>query len=292
MDVTLEVAESESVAPTVHVVQPGETLREIAESYGTTWEAMAAINRLPNANALEVGQALTIFGEIPEDYVAEVDAVAEWAAINTSVLPDAYAATDVVHIVEAGDTLGQIAARYGVPLHALIQVNNIENPSVIHVGQRIVIAGPAIPPAPEAPQAEGKVILVSVSEQYLWAYEDGEIVVQSFVTTGRPRADTPTGTYQVLVKYTDYKFISPYPEGHEFYYNSQMSNYSLRYTWDGYHIHDAPWRSDYGPGTNVPHQDSLGRWQTGSIGCVNVTAGAMERLFEWAEVGTPVVVVD
>jgi lipoprotein-anchoring transpeptidase ErfK/SrfK len=136
------------------------------------------------------------------------------------------------------------------------------------------------------------VILVSVSEQYLWAYEDGEIVVQSFVTTGRPRADTPTGTYQVLVKYTDYKFISPYPEGHEFYYNSQMSNYSLRYTWDGYHIHDAPWRSDYGPGTNVPHQDSLGRWQTGSIGCVNVAAGAMERLFEWAEVGTPVVVVD
>jgi LysM repeat protein len=278
-------AEDETI---VHTVMPGETLREIAESYGTTWEAMGAINRLTNPNVISVGQQLTVFGEIPEGYTWDTADV----ALASGIAPSAYVPTEVVHIVESGDTLGQIAERYGVPVAALAQVNNITNPSLIHVGQRIVIAGPPIPAAPEAPRAEGKVILVSVSEQYLWAYEDGEVQVESFVTTGRPGADTPIGSWEVLVKYTDYRFISPYPEGHEFYYNSQVSNYSLRYSWNGYHIHDAPWRSDYGPGTSVPHQDSLGRWQTGSIGCVNVTGDAMARLFEWAEVGTPIVVVE
>ncbi|MEX1020867.1 MAG: LysM peptidoglycan-binding domain-containing protein [Litorilinea sp.] len=302
-----ENAAAASPVPTVHVVQADETLRTIAESYGTTWQDVAAINRLENPNILEVGQVLRIFGEIPSDFVADYlrpdydfsDMPVYTATVDSAlgnaappVLPGTYVATDEVYSVQAGDTLGQIATAYGVPLSALIQVNNIENPTYIYVGQTIVIAAPAVPPAPAAPIAEGKVILVSVSQQYLWAYENGQVVVESFVTTGRPRADTPLGTWAVLVKYTDYQFVSPYPEGHEFYYNSQMSNYSLRYTWDGYHIHDAPWRSDYGPGTNVPHQDSLGRTQTGSIGCTNVTAAAMAQLYEWAEVGTPVVVVE
>lgn len=295
------LAQSSETGAEVHTVQAGETLREIAESYGTTWQNMAAVNRMLDPNALEVGQVLQIFGQAPPDFVA--DYLAEdyvfptvsptaVAATSVPVLPGVYSATGETYIVQAGDTLGQIAAAYGVPLTALIEVNNITNPSYIYVGQPIVIAAPAVPPAPAAPYAEGKVILVSISEQYLWAYENGQVYVESFVTTGRPRADTPTGTYAVLTKYTDYRFISPYPEGHEFYYNSQVSNYSLRYTWDGYHIHDAPWRSDYGPGTNAPHVDSLGRQQTGSIGCTNVTAAAMATLFEWAEVGTPIVIVD
>jgi LysM repeat protein len=48
-----------------------------------------------------------------------------------------------VHVVAEGETLIEIAGRYGVTLDALIAANAIENPDVIQVGQRLVIPDPA-----------------------------------------------------------------------------------------------------------------------------------------------------
>ena len=43
-----------------YVVQPGDTLREIAESYDVTVEEIAAINGITNIDVIEVGQELQI----------------------------------------------------------------------------------------------------------------------------------------------------------------------------------------------------------------------------------------
>ena len=45
----------------------------------------------------------------------------------------------ITYIVKAGDTLSGIGARYGVSYHKLAADNNIANPNLIYVGQRIVI---------------------------------------------------------------------------------------------------------------------------------------------------------
>ena len=45
---------------------------------------------------------------------------------------------DGVYIVAPGDTLGVIAARFGVPLDLLAQVNEITDPNRITVGQVVV----------------------------------------------------------------------------------------------------------------------------------------------------------
>ena len=45
----------------------------------------------------------------------------------------------VTYTVQSGDTLSKIAKDYGVPLQALVEANNIEDPSRISVGQIIVI---------------------------------------------------------------------------------------------------------------------------------------------------------
>jgi len=45
------------------------------------------------------------------------------------------------HIVRAGETLWEIAGRYGKTLEQLIQANNITNPDVIYPGQQIIIPG-------------------------------------------------------------------------------------------------------------------------------------------------------
>lgn len=47
-------------------------------------------------------------------------------------------------IVEKNDTLGEIAAHYGVNLSVLMKHNKITNPGIIHVGQKISIPGPLV----------------------------------------------------------------------------------------------------------------------------------------------------
>lgn len=51
---------SSSVGQRIHVVQPGETLSEIARMYSVTWQEIARANGLDNPNAIRVGQALVI----------------------------------------------------------------------------------------------------------------------------------------------------------------------------------------------------------------------------------------
>lgn len=62
--------------------------------------------------------------------------------------PDAGAAQGVtVYTVKKGDTLSQIAAKYGTTYQAIAAFNRIKNPNVIRVGQKIKIPASAAPAA-------------------------------------------------------------------------------------------------------------------------------------------------
>ena len=56
----------------------------------------------------------------------------------------------LVHVVKAGETLAQIAARYGVSVAALTSANNLKDANIIYVGQQLVI--PAAAGTPQATQ--------------------------------------------------------------------------------------------------------------------------------------------
>lgn len=63
-------------------------------------------------------------------------------------------APDGMYTVQRGDTLAAIARRYGTSVLELAATNNIENPSIISVGQVLVIPGAAtVPPAAPAEPA-------------------------------------------------------------------------------------------------------------------------------------------
>jgi LysM repeat protein len=47
--------------------------------------------------------------------------------------------SDVVHVVQRGETLSSIAQHYGVNMWAIARVNGITNPNHIYVGQRLII---------------------------------------------------------------------------------------------------------------------------------------------------------
>lgn len=63
----------------------------------------------------------------------------------------------VVHVVQRGENLYRISLRYGVPVSIIQQANNIANPNLIYVGQRLIIptsgTGVLLTPTPVTPGA-------------------------------------------------------------------------------------------------------------------------------------------
>ena len=142
------------------------------------------------------------------------------------------------------------------------------------------VATPAPTPTPD-PRHSGKVIVVSIAQQQLTALQDGTIVLTTKVATGRPALPTPTGTFHIMSKSAPYKFVSPWPRGDQYWYPTEWVSYAMLFADDGYFLHDAPWRTVYGPGANV---------KNGTHGCINVPTGAMASLYRWATAGTTVIV--
>jgi lipoprotein-anchoring transpeptidase ErfK/SrfK len=127
----------------------------------------------------------------------------------------------------------------------------------------------------------GKTIVVSLSRQVLTAYQDGTPVLTTLVATGRPALPTPVGTYSVFLRQSGFYMTSPWPVTSPYWYPRSYVNFGLEFAGGGYYIHDAPWRSWYGPGSNV---------YNGTHGCVNVPYNAMVFLWNWAPNGTTVIV--
>ena len=98
--------------PHVHVVQDGETLSEIAEQFSVSLVALKEANGLID-DLIHAGDLLTI--PITDSH----DDASDWglaAQENTQI-----------HIVQAGQVLGQIAEIYGVSVDALVAANALQN---------------------------------------------------------------------------------------------------------------------------------------------------------------------
>ena len=129
--------------------------------------------------------------------------------------------------------------------------------------------------AEEAKAPPKKEIRVDVDEQTLSALENSEPVYTFDIVSGKPDKETLSGTFKIARKHENYVSKT---------YGSEMP-YTMFFTDDGKAIH----------GTNVATLSSyLHAYLTesvGSQGCVGLTDDNAKLLFDWAPVGTPVVVV-
>lgn len=130
-----------------------------------------------------------------------------------------------------------------------------------------------------------KRIVVSLSQQKLWAYDGNSLFLTSLVTTGNRALPTPTGTYHILAKFHPFTFRSPWPKSSPYYYPPSLTQWSMLFREGGYFVHDAPWRTVFGPGSNG-QLGKPGDNYTGTHGCVNVPSDVANKLYHWAEIGT------
>ena len=83
---------------------------------------------------------------------------------------------DTAYIVQRGDTLYRIAARFGVSVQSIAAANGLGNINVIHVGQRLTIPGPGTGSPPPTPAPWSGQYVVQRGDT-LWR------IAQRFVTT-------------------------------------------------------------------------------------------------------------
>jgi LysM repeat protein len=101
-----------------HIVQPGESLNQIAVEYGVDPVALAQANNIANGNLIRVGQQLVIPGVTARD---------------------ALEARGERHVVQSGESLSMIAAQFGVTVEAIMAANSLDDPNTIVVGQELLI---------------------------------------------------------------------------------------------------------------------------------------------------------
>ena len=128
---------------TVHVVQRGENLSDIALKYNLSAARIIEVNGITDTSGIVVGQRLLI----------PLKTIAPQTTGPQTIAPQ----PRVTHIVVTGETLSSIAQTYGKTLDELSSLNNLANAHQIFVGQELVIApgnedtASANDPSPAAP---------------------------------------------------------------------------------------------------------------------------------------------
>lgn len=117
-------------------------------------------------------------------------------------------------------------------------------------------------------------IEVSINDQHLWYYKDGNLVLDCAVVTGTQGVhDTPIGCYYITEMINGKYLTGP---GYRTWVNRWM-----RLNNNGIGLHDATWRSSFGGSIFL---------KDGSHGCVNMPNEKAAQLFKEAEIGTITVI--
>lgn len=103
-----------------YTVKSGDTLSAIANDFGVTVDQLVKWNNISNPNLIAVGQIL---------YFSDKSSSGSGSGSGTT------------YVVQAGDTLSGIAAKFGTTVANLVSLNNISDPNLIYVGQVLIISG-------------------------------------------------------------------------------------------------------------------------------------------------------
>ena len=120
----------------IHIVQPNETLFSIARIYGIGVDDLRSFNRLTGDRiypCMKLNTRLKVAANIDEELVARD-------------VPQ-----NIVHVVKPGETIYQLANKYGFTVDKFKQINGLES-NIISVGQKLKISDCNCP-TPQEPAA-------------------------------------------------------------------------------------------------------------------------------------------
>ena len=99
----------------VYTVKAGDTLYRIALEYGVTVRQLVAVNNIVQPRLIRLGQKIVI------------------------PITSSSQSFGMKYTVVSGDTLSEIALRYGVTVDQLVKTNQINDPNLIYIGQMLTL---------------------------------------------------------------------------------------------------------------------------------------------------------
>ncbi len=137
---------------------------------------------------------------------------------------------------------------------------------------------PVLPPTlPADAPSEGRWIDVQLTQQLLTAYEGRDPARVMVTTTGMAGWETPTGLFYISVRVPNETMTSG-AIGAEHFYKLEDVLFTQYFTDEGHAIHFAWWRTP----------ETIGR--PGSHGCLNLLLDDSRYLWDWADVGVPILI--
>ncbi len=181
------------------------------------------------------------------------------------------------HTVQAGESFASIGRDYGIPYPWLQQAN--PGVETLSVGQVVTIPSPDdLLPLPVVPS---KRIVVSIAEQRVRAFENGQLLWDWPASTGIDSSPTSPGIFQIQTHE-----LNAYAGNWDLWMPHFMGIYRPVPTSDFMNgFHGFPTRS----GSQLLWTGDLGRKVT--YGCVLVSSDNAAQLFGWAEEGVVVEVL-
>ena len=183
-------------------VQPGQRLQDIAETYGVSVSALKKANPGLNPAAIWYGQKILVPGAtkvlaiktwVPEDKLDEIPGMKASEPEKGGkkkkgkkkdgplmVKSGKKVPGGIKHTVQPGQSLGVIAAAYGVSVPSIVKASGIENPDAVKPGQKVMIPGATSVVAVKAKPKPGQSL---VEEKKV---KSGKVVKAGVVHTVQP----------------------------------------------------------------------------------------------------------
>jgi LysM repeat protein len=147
-------ASRKSTPTAPYTVKGGETLSDIAAHFGTSTERLIQINGIGDPDHVMAGSRLQIPVRPGSRPAAKSSSSAKASA------------TAKEHVVSPGESLGEIASRYGTSVARLSALNGLDNPDLVLAGTRLKLVGnpPAKTAAAPAAKAAAKPVAKPVAQ--------------------------------------------------------------------------------------------------------------------------------
>ena len=214
-----------------------------------------------------------------------VQLAAAQAPIDLSPPMAAIVGEETNHVVQSGDTLASLAARYGVDQKVLIAENALKGGASLTPGRTLRIVARHI-----LPTGAHDGILINIPQRHLFFFRNGTLIAHYPVAVGKPDWRTPTGEFHVAVKETDptwevpksiqqemrrtgKRVVTSVPPGPD----NPLGQYWIGLNRTSVGIH----------GTNSPRSI----YHSATHGCVRMHPDDIEALFSQVELNTPVTII-
>lgn len=148
------IPDSERVVDAYHKVRRGENLSVIARRYGVSVRDIQAANGMGRKTVLRAGQTLVIPG------AARGASTASSSRPKPSPAATSVPAEGLTYRVRRGDTLSNIARRYGSTPAAIASASGIRVNSTLRVGQKLLVPGANVPVIASRSASDGPEVVV------------------------------------------------------------------------------------------------------------------------------------